>query len=150
MKLESIGREKLDRTLFEALRAIYKFEMVKENKFGLSYQDIFLLQFLRSHSPARMGDLADELNIPISTATRVVDRLQQKGYLGRKKDPQDKRNIFVSLRKKGEKTVTEVENHTYATLQENTRAFSPEDIAAFVETARALPFLLTTEDEEEK
>ena len=144
MKLESIQREALDRTLFEALRAIYKFEMIKENKFGLSYQDIFLLQFLRSHSPARMGDLAEELNIPISTATRVVDRLQQKGYVGRKKDPEDKRNIFVSLRKKGEKTVTDVENHTYEILLENTRAFSQEDVAAFLETAKALPFILAT------
>lgn len=150
MKLETLSREKLDRTLFEALRAIYKFEMVKENKFGLSYQDIYLLQFLRSHSPARMGDLAEELNIPISTATRVVDRLQQKGYVGRKKDPQDKRNIFVTLRKKGEKTVAAVENHTYSTLIENTRAFSSEDITSFVETAKALPFLLATEDEENK
>ncbi len=144
MKIENIDRERLDRTLFEALRAIYKFEITKENKFGLSYQDIFLLQYLRSHSPARMGSLAEELNIPISTATRVVDRLQQKGFLGRKKDPEDKRNIFVNLKKKGEKIVKEVEEHTYSILIENTRAFSSKELDAFWETAKALPFILTT------
>lgn len=144
MKLENIERDKLDTTLFEALRAIYKFEMSKENKFGLSYQDIFLLQYLRSHSPARMGSLAEELNIPISTATRVVDRLQQKGYLGRKKDPEDKRNIFVSLKKKGEKTVQEVEEHTYKILLENTENFSPQEIESFLKTAMALPEILAT------
>jgi len=149
MKLDSFDREKLDRILFEALRAIYKFEMVKENRFGLSYQDIFLLQFLRSHSPARMGSLAEELNIPISTATRVVDRLQQKGYVGRKKDPEDKRNIFVTLKKKGEKTVSDVEIHTYEILLENMRAFSQKDLESFIATAKSLPFILATNPEQE-
>ncbi len=145
MKIDTIDRSLLDKTLFEALRAIYRFEMVKEKKFGLSYQDIFLLQFLRSHSPARMGTLAEELNIPISTATRVVDRLQDKGLLGRKKDPNDKRNIFVSLKKKGEKIVQEVEKHTYDIIVTNTRETSEQEIEMFWETARALPKILASE-----
>ncbi|MBN2078562.1 MAG: MarR family transcriptional regulator [Spirochaetes bacterium] len=140
--LEEIQREHLDRILFAALQAIYKFQQSKMASYGLDYEDIYLLQFLRNESPARMGDIAGEMRIPISTATRVVDRLEAKRLLRREKDPRDRRNILVSLENKGEAAVRQIEEHTYAILTKNLEGFTVEDIAAFFKTAYHLPEIL--------
>jgi DNA-binding MarR family transcriptional regulator len=142
--LNDIPRKKLDRILFEALQAIYKFQQSKVSAFGLDYEDIYLLQFLRNNSPARMSEIAGEMNIPISTATRVVDRLQKKNLLARKKDSQDKRNILVSLKPPGESAVRDIENQTFALLSENLAGFTDEDISSFFKTAVHLQKILGT------
>ncbi len=133
--LDDMPREQLDPILFNALRAIYKFQQSKMTAFGLDYEDIYLLQLLRNHTPQRMGEIADEMGIPISTATRVVDRLEEKKLLSRKKDPRDKRNILVTLEQKGKDVVTKVENQTFTILSKNLGNYSDEDIASFYKTA---------------
>ncbi len=133
--LDDIPREQLDPILFNALRAIYKFQQSKMTVFGLDYEDIYLLQLLRNHTPQRMGEIADEMGIPISTATRVVDRLEEKKLLSRKKDPRDKRNILVTLEQKGKDVVTKVENQTFKILSKNLSKYSDEEIASFYKTA---------------
>jgi DNA-binding MarR family transcriptional regulator len=140
--LNEIPRNKLDEILFKALQAVYKFQQSKVSIFGLDYEDIYLLQFLRNNSPARMGAIAGEMNIPISTATRVVDRLQKKKFLARKKDDQDKRNILVALEPLGESVVREIEDQTFAQLSDNLVGFTDEDISSFFKTAVHLQKIL--------
>lgn len=142
--LDNIPRNRLDEILFKALQAIYKFQQSKVSAFGLDYEEIYLLQFLRNHSPACMGEIAAEMNIPISTATRVVDRLQRSGLLSRKKDELDKRNILASLEPPGEIAVRRIEDHTFALLSENLSGFSDEDVASFYKTAAHLEKILAS------
>lgn len=143
--LDKIPRNKLDEILFSALQAIYKFQQSKVDAFGLDYEDIYLLQFLRNNSSLKMGEIAEEMNIPISTATRVVDRLEHKKLLSRKKDPRDKRSILVKLEPKGKEVVIQIENQTYEILSANLSTYSDEDIASFYRTALHLHTILNVE-----
>jgi len=145
-----LKRETTDRILFESLRAIYQFELAKETSFGLSYEDIYLLQFLRSKSPSKMSEIAREMGMPISTATRVIDRLQKKELMTREKDPEDKRNILVFLKPGGEKIVKRVEDHTFEIISGNLESFSKTDVEAFLRTASSLQQILKVPSEEEK
>jgi MarR family transcriptional regulator, organic hydroperoxide resistance regulator len=133
--LTAIPRAELNAILFNALRAIYKFQQSKVAVFNLDYEDIYLMQLLRNNSPVRMGEIAEEMSIPISTATRVVDRLQQMGLVSRKKDPGDRRTVLVSLEKKGEAAVRKIEEHTFSVISENLAGFTDEEIASFLKTA---------------
>ena len=142
--LNDIPRDRLDEILFTALQAVYKFQQSKVMAFGLDYEDIYLLQFLRNSSPARMSDIAAEMNIPVSTATRVVDRLQKMRLAARKKDVSDKRNVLVSLKPEGENAVRRIEDQTYMMLKNNLAGFSDEDIASFFKTAVHLQKILAT------
>jgi len=145
-----LKRETTDRILFESLRAIYQFELAKETSFGLSYEDIYLLQFLRSKSPSKMSEIAREMGMPISTATRVIDRLQKKDLLSREKDPEDKRNILVFLKPGGEKIVKRVEDHTFEIISGNLKGFSKTDVDAFIKTASSLQQILKVPSGEEE
>jgi MarR family transcriptional regulator, organic hydroperoxide resistance regulator len=143
--LTAIPRTELNAILFNALRAIYRFQQSKVAAFNLDYEDIYLMQLLRNNSPVKMGEIAEEMSIPISTATRVVDRLQQMGMVSRKKDAGDRRTVLVSLEKKGEAAVRKIEEHTFRVLSENLAGFTNDEIASFFKTAVNLDAILKSD-----
>lgn len=62
-----------------------------------------LWQFYRSHrmlggeSGQRMSEVSERLGIPLSSASRTVDLLVQRGLLSRRSDAHDRRIILVSV-----------------------------------------------------
>lgn len=133
--LAGIPRNDLDDVLFGVLRAINLFRRVKVREFGLDYDDIYLLQFLRRQSPSCMGDIAAEMQIPISTATRLIARLETMKLVSRRRDRIDRRVIHVRLLVRGEKTTRAIEDHTFQLLQKNLQKFDSDEILAFTMTA---------------
>ncbi len=139
-----LPKTELDELLFQALKAVYQFERVKMAKFGLAYEGIFLLQFLRRHSNASMSEVAREMKSPVSTVTRIVDRLEKKGFVSRKRDEKDLRIMRLILEPSGEEVVVEIEQHTYQVLMKNLKGFDDRDFDSFVKTALNIGKLLDT------
>ena len=139
---EEITRAELDEILFNALRAIFAFEREKVSVFDLTYGEIYLLQFLRRSSNAPMSEIASEMHIPISTATRLIDRLEKRHLLSRRKDEKDKRKILVTLEEDGNELVSKVEDHTWDIIVKNLKKFSDEEIRCFIDTAEKLKDIL--------
>lgn len=71
--------------------------------FGLSSQQYNVLRILRGQAPSAMlcGDLQERMLHKMSNATRLVDKLIEKGFVIREKDKDDKRKIFVSITNSG-------------------------------------------------
>jgi len=148
--LGSIPREQLDEILFGALQAIYRFERAKVERFGLTYEQIYLLQFLRRKGPAAMGDIAAEMKIPLSTATRLIDRMEKRRLLQRRQSRGDKRSRIVQIAAEGENLVQAVEEHTFALLLSNLKNRADIDIDGVIQTARQLKEILDTQDTQPK
>src|SRR5450432_2181973 len=55
----------------------------------------------RYKEPMPMGELSKELDVPLSTATRIVDGLVASGVAQRVADPQDRRVVRVTLTEGG-------------------------------------------------
>ena len=55
-----------------------------------------------------VGELASELNIQPSTATRLCDRLVRQRLVRRRIDPTDRRTVSISLSPKGRELVQDV------------------------------------------
>ncbi len=138
----NLSRHEIDDLLFRCFRAIYKFEQDKVRGFELNYDAIFLLQFLCRKSPSTMGDLSREMQVPVSTATRLVDRLAARGMVSRKKDAKDKRIVQVYLDPGGERLVKAVENHSFDTIIQNFSHLGQEEMEAVVKTAGLMEKLL--------
>ena len=68
----------------------------------ISKRDFSLVTYLGKTGPQIMSDIAEYLNIPMSTATSVVDKLVEKDYLERFYSPEDRRIIRVKLSKNGQ------------------------------------------------
>ena len=70
----------------------------------ISHQELSLVGFIGDHGDSIMRDIANYMDVPFSTATGIVEKLVQKGYLKRYHSEDDRRIVLVSLEKKGKDT----------------------------------------------
>jgi DNA-binding MarR family transcriptional regulator len=82
------------RTLRESSRA-------SEASHGLSAAQLFVLQQLRTHGPASIGELADRTLTHQSSVSVVVSRLVEAGLARRVRSTEDSRRSEVSLSERG-------------------------------------------------
>jgi DNA-binding MarR family transcriptional regulator len=52
-------------------------------------------------APVTMGELSHMLDVPLSTATRIVDWMVERGYVQRMHDPSDRRIVRLGLTENG-------------------------------------------------
>jgi DNA-binding MarR family transcriptional regulator len=67
----------------------------KVRPLGATLQMWRVLAALRDQDGRRMGDLSMTTSIEVSTLTRLVDNMEEKGLVGRRRDPQDARAIVL-------------------------------------------------------
>ena len=66
---------------------------------GLNVVDIQALGFIaRSGAPLTAGEVSQQTELPTSTTTRVLDRLEKHGLIERSTDPNDRRRVVVQAR----------------------------------------------------
>ena len=66
-------------------------------RFGLSESDIEAIEVLLDNGAATAGMLSDLTGLTTGAVTRVIDRLEQAGYVRRVPDPTDRRRVIVEL-----------------------------------------------------
>jgi len=67
--------------------------------------------------PARIGYLAERLQIQHHSAVELVDRLVGKGLISRTRGEEDRREVYVSLTPRGEHILDALTVHTRAELR---------------------------------
>jgi len=139
--------QEIHEVLFRALRAVYRFEQSKVAEFGLDYGAIYLLQYLRRHVRAPISQAAEEMRLPISTASRLAARLERRGLLARMRDAGDRRRVLLSLKARGRAIVRNVERHSFTRLTANLARMEGASAATLVSAARLLPAVLGVADE---
>jgi DNA-binding MarR family transcriptional regulator len=77
-------------------------------EFGLTELQIRVLRYLYRSGPTPIGVLADYLSNDPSTLTTFVDRLEQRKFVERRSDPEDRRVKRIALTKSGERTVEDL------------------------------------------
>jgi DNA-binding MarR family transcriptional regulator len=92
------------RALFEAhalmLRKIDD-DLAAEGVGALTDYDVLFLLYEAPQRRLRMAELADAVMISRSGLTRLVDRLEKKGFLYREPAPDDRRGAFAVLKDSG-------------------------------------------------
>ncbi len=132
----------IDHLLFQVLRTIFHYERSIAMDYGLDFQQIYALQFLRRHPSARLTEIAEEMELPKFTASRLLNRLVEVGYLSKTQDQTDRRNYHLHLEDKGEGILQDIETASYTRISTNIEGFSPEEISELYEVAEHLPKVL--------
>jgi DNA-binding MarR family transcriptional regulator len=70
-----------------------------------------VLVLLQSGGPVRVGVLAGQLDILVSTFSRSLDRLEQGGWVERTPSAENRREVTVSITDRGRGLVQEVTAH---------------------------------------
>lgn len=131
-----------DSMLYSTMRAVYHFERTLYARFGLGYQEICLLQLLRRKSGLRIGDAARALEIPLFTATRLVQRLEAEALVTKRQDATDGRVVLINLAAKGRRLIRKVEDENYDLIMKNAETLSSEELKALVLLATRINELL--------
>jgi DNA-binding MarR family transcriptional regulator len=86
--VRSLRRVNLEGSLFGQRVAI---------RFGLSESDIEALEALLDLGASTAGRLGDLMGLTSGAVTRLIDRLEQSGYVRRVPDPADRRRVIIEL-----------------------------------------------------
>ncbi|MDR3573224.1 MAG: MarR family transcriptional regulator [Anaerolineaceae bacterium] len=95
------------------------------------YHFLFRILIILAHSESlpTMGTLSAELNVPYSTATRIVDWLVRGGVVDRIDDPADRRVVRVQLSESGRQVYQDSLEHLKAVIGHTLRDFPPDEQA---------------------
>jgi len=88
--------------------------------------------FSRQTEPITMGELSRSLNVPLSTATRIMDWLVENGYARRLPDPADRRIVRVALTAEGSAMYREIDSFFMERVERLMQGFTPDERSAFL------------------
>ena len=78
-------------------------------RLGISMTHFHVLTLLRHHDAMPMGRLAEILDASVSSATGIIDRMEERGLVERVRVPDDRRIVIVTPTAAGLALVDEVE-----------------------------------------
>ncbi|MCF7929464.1 MAG: MarR family winged helix-turn-helix transcriptional regulator [Spirochaetales bacterium] len=100
--------EGYSRILTEFFERMNSWEQSVVSGTGVSLAQMHLIEVIGNRGELRMKELAGILGVTTGTLTVMAHRLEEKGYVSRSKDEQDKRSYFIRLTEQG---VQEYRNH---------------------------------------
>jgi DNA-binding MarR family transcriptional regulator len=86
---------------------------------------------LGSLAPVRLSDLAQDLGVDVSTVSRQVQSLEQKGLVDRGPDPDDGRAVRLELTRKGKAVMRKMQAAWQETIAGVLVDWKPDDIREF-------------------
>ncbi|HKD88754.1 MAG TPA: MarR family transcriptional regulator [Streptosporangiaceae bacterium] len=110
----------------------------KHDLAGLTPSQLSTLSCVGKTGPVRLGDLAAAERIAPSTLTRLVNVLEDRGYLLRKPAPEDARAYLVTLTDSGNDVLARIRDEATSMLTDILMTLTPEQMAAL---EAALPAL---------
>jgi DNA-binding MarR family transcriptional regulator len=101
------GNSSTAHRLYQMIHEVYVYSDASDRQvlddFGLSISQFRVLTSLRDGIAQRLTTLSERLLLSKSTITRVVDELEQRGWVRRMPDPEDRRAQRVVLTEAGTK-----------------------------------------------
>jgi DNA-binding MarR family transcriptional regulator len=104
----------------------------------LSLVHLHVLMQLVEEGPLPMRTLAETLDVSQASATGIVDRMEQRGLVERRRDDEDRRVVRVALTDAGRSLIAGIGAERRGHLAMLLDELSDDDLAAFLRGSRAL------------
>lgn len=78
-------------------------------RLGISMAQLHIMYTLQRGGEMTMSRLADVLNVSLSNATGLIDRLEERGFIERNRVPEDRRVVLVRVTPEGERMLREID-----------------------------------------
>ena len=103
--------------------------------YGLIVLEFKLLKFCLGHEECTATQLADVLPTDPARISRLVNSLVEMGFLARRRLPNDRRIVMLSLTDAGRERITESDRAIQEFFQALVLGISDEDLGAFASAA---------------
>ena len=107
------GRELVERIMDEfhvAMRELRCVGTERLVKAGVSMTHLHVMGLLSRHGETSMSRIADLLDVSLSNATGLIDRMAERGLVERIRVPDDRRVVLIRLSESGQTQLDELEN----------------------------------------
>lgn len=94
--------------------------------------------WIARHNECLMSEFSRGVEVPLSTATRVVDRLTAKGLLIRKRSEEDRRVVRVALSELGSRMERQMREHSAIAISEMLARLTLEEQKQLIRLLQAL------------
>lgn len=78
-------------------------------RLGLSMAQLHILYVLQRNGQMTMSRLAEVLNVSLSNATGLIDRIEERGFIERIRVPEDRRIVLIRVTPEGERMLGEID-----------------------------------------
>lgn len=130
---DPIWRRAAEHTLSAALHLKSTVETRLSDETGLLLADNeALINLAAADRPLRMTDIASRLILSPGGTTKVIDRLEAKGYVKRLPDPNDRRATVLEMTPEGVRIMAEARTVIDRELESSWAAHMTDDEAAVV------------------
>jgi DNA-binding MarR family transcriptional regulator len=97
-------------------------------RLGLSESDIDALELLIDTGAATAGRLSEVMGLTSGAVTRVIDRLEQAGYVRRRTDPADRRRVIIEVVPERIATVESLLDSLEQAFAKEAGRYSPDEL----------------------
>ncbi len=94
------------RATFGELKCIASERLIRQ---GISMTQLHVMHLLQGHGEMPMSRLAEMLDVSLSNATGLIDRVEERGVVERVRIAEDRRMVMVRLTPLGRETLDEIE-----------------------------------------
>jgi DNA-binding MarR family transcriptional regulator len=98
-------------------------------KAGISMTHLHILWVLEHHGDLPMSRLAELLDVSVSNATGLIDRMEERGLVERVRVPDDRRVVIVRASPEGERQRDEIEALKHDRMRSILERLTPAQLA---------------------
>ena len=107
-------------------------------QYGLNISEFAVMELLYNKGPQPINRIQERILIANSSTTYILDKLQQKGYIIRKRDESDRRSMKATLTEEGENLIARIFPPHSELLASLFTALSDEELSAFREMLKKI------------
>lgn len=112
----------------------YTAAMLKQSNVDLTPEQFLLIDLLWNHGAMSQQKMADTMQKDKNSITKLVDALEKKGLVERRKDSSDRRSNTLTLTRKAESMKTGAKEAGISMLDKVLEGISEEELKAFLIT----------------
>lgn len=120
-------------TILRALKIAETQVQVAHRELSFMPADIQTLRYLSQNNGCKLSDLAGHLGVVPTTASSIVDRLVERGFVGRERPASNRRAVALHLTEDGSVAFGRIEAEEMATMRIMLDALPEADRTGFVE-----------------
>jgi DNA-binding MarR family transcriptional regulator len=116
-----------------------------QRDFGVTGPQLSTLRVVHRMQPVSTGALARAAYIGYATLTGILDRLEERGYVTRTRDPGDRRTVILKMTSAGEKLLASAPSLLQTRLRDELGRMSEADRSVLLKSLTRVAMLMEAE-----
>lgn len=137
--------ERFDKSML-ALKQNLGQQFISRVQIGLTPGQVFMLHFIRKIGSCSVSTIAEKMEVAPSAITVMLDRLENNGFVCRKRDQADRRVVIIEITEAGEEKLNYVLEKRKKILQHCFTQMEPHQLVSLIQSMEKLASIAETMD----